>query len=241
MTRQAIKQLGVTYELGTEHENLYFRGIAQSVEDVEVFNECNLEGSIALKALSANSVNNEGILQAHSLTVEKLSSQGTVTLGGNLQTTKLDLHGTLAAASITAKNIFGIGIINVQDKIATKTFDFIGSITAAIITSKKFSLCGAVTGKQLTADTVDILLRNDNPSTIDSVIATSVSVRSKHPSALLECKDIEAKEITLENVTAQRVIGDIIKISSGCQIDEVHYTMSLTVDKTSSVNKTVEH
>ena len=217
----------VVHSLGSEHENLCFQGIADSTEDIQVFNECTLEGSITVKTLHTELLKLQGQFSADTLQAKNASCIGTLTIAKAIRSENLHLNGSIHSLSMSLGKLSGIGIVTATEDIDCKELDYIGSIRAKNIRSQSFTLGGAVNAQHLEAQRVSLMLRKDTPSSLDTLHAETVVIKAKHTSAAININSLQAKKIKVENVHAEMLSGDVVIIGQGCKIREVRAAVNL--------------
>jgi len=187
---------------------------------------------------------------------EKLRVCGAGTLHGDLTAAKVKVMGALSVpGDLKVGELAAAGACEIGGRMLAEDFRVLGALEGSGgVEAGSFLARGVVSvSGLLSGDTVEIHLGGGSESCVGEIGGGRVEVwrfsfgkRSPLGKALgwlsnpasksyLRATSIEADDVILENTRAKVVRGKRIEIRSGCMIDEVEYSESLTVHPKSAV------
>lgn len=169
------------------------------------------------------------------LTCGSFQGNGSTRVSGNLKSGPVHIPGTLSVdGNISATEIKVTGALTTAGDCEADSFLASGSLSV---------------GGIINADTVNIVLAKSE-SNVCSIGGSSVTVSHSTTAGFLSsllaaygtlnCDSIEGDEIDLTGVHADTVRGSHVVIRSGCQIDQVEYSDTCTIDDSAIVNHCVK-
>jgi cytoskeletal protein CcmA (bactofilin family) len=178
-------------------------------------------------------VRSSGVFQcAGDLLAGNLSNSGTMTVQGSLKSGDIVSSGSLhVAGSVKGADLRSTGGLTVEGDVEADSFTSTGSLTV---------------GGMVNADTVNIRL-SVMKGTVGSIGGAKVVVTRSASSGLLTsllkpdssalvCDSIEGDQIELTGVKAKVVRGADVVIHGGCEIGQVEYTGTCTIDPEAQVD-----
>ena len=179
-----------------------------------------LDGEIRCNSFSAS-----GLAKGDSI-----ECNGDFSISGNskfntIKADKIKLSGCLKCKNAECNEAEIYGLMKSDGKLEAKEIKIYG---------------GLCCGELICAETAEILFKGKIKA--DSIRCSKLTVRNKNKLKLrkrLTVKEfIEADEIDIERVKAQRVSGKSVKIGNGCIIKLVQYSESIEISPKSKVKKT---
>lgn len=150
-----------------------------------------------------------------SLSVVDFKNNGVCVIKGNCLARNLKNVGSLKVDKLEAKRVDSYGSLHVNSDFSADEVNILGHINVL---------------KTLNANKIDLNLTAR--SSIKEINAMeSITVKKHNPLKLgnkhLKSKKIKAKVVKLEHTICDLVVGDIVTIGKGCEIQEVHYSQKL--------------
>lgn len=197
--------------------------------------------------LKANRVGASGSLNVNGdVECERFESSGSANISGRFEADEVESSGSLNVgkpAKIGALESSGSSDF---DDIDGESVSSSGSLSANRVNVKNFESKGTVKAKSVDCDEFKMVLKSK--SEIDEVNADYVRVEKssgllgldilKRGEDRLTVGEITGDTVEIENVTADRVKGKIVKIGEDCEIGEVD-AENLEVDESSKVERRV--
>ena len=215
-------------------------------EDVRISGSGKVEGNlrcISFKCSGAGKV--EGDLVCR----EELKVSGAMKVEGNTTAQNISVSGSFkGSGDCIAENELKIsGSAATEGNIKCSSLKSSGVIsTDGGIESDEVKISGVINcGGLLNAEKIDIEI-SSNGSKIESIGGSEIRICSDQMNkgilrlplfkklasngALKVAEDIEGDIIAIENVRAKRVVGRIVAIGRGCDIDEVRYSEEIEIN-----------
>lgn len=225
-------------------------------EKISISGSGKLSGNVRCAAFSASGyASGEGDLDCS----EKASVSGSMSLAENLYAMELIVSGSLSVGgNCSVKDKIHIsGSMGCGGSLKCAFLETSGSVNADEgIEAEEIRISGAVsTAGLMNAEIIDIKLGNKK-SKVGSIGGSNIKIYDgdtlksgfRMPlltklvgggigSGLQVDEAIEGDVIAIENVSAPLVVGRVVAIGSGCQIDLVQYSEEVEIDKNAKIGK----
>ena len=190
-------------------------------EEVEVSGSCNIAQGVTAKAVSAS-----GSLRiGGDMTVEdKIKASGSLDCDGNIKCATLNCAGSIyAGGEITADEIRISGRVKCAGLMNAERIEI--DMSGANLTSAVGSIGGS-----------EIKVYNSKGAKAISRIPLLKHIVGGNGRLRVD-ELIEGDVIALENVTAPKVVGRIVAIGAGCEVDFVQYSEKIEIHPNAKVEK----
>ena len=206
-------------KLSGSYDSLNLCGEVRGSGHLEVKNGLNVQGDLVTDSLVAKEFTLQGRLRANDVEVGSAKWNGEQRFGkGKFGT--LRAEGEIQAANVEAGDeITCHGMIKIDE-----------------MSAPQISCHGRIQSKKISA-TVRAAIRLDGNGTSEIVelSAPEVIVDSERPRSKLHSQKIQGQSISLKDVHADLVEGDVVRIGRGCVVQKVLYRQSLDVDDDAKV------
>ncbi|TDM11965.1 hypothetical protein [Macrococcus lamae] len=172
-----------------------------------------------------------------------ISNKGTLDIMDTIETEELANHPDAvikAGDHVGARIIDNEGTLELGRSLRAESLQSKGSISTGVVDTTTFQSTGTLNIDELNADDLHIKVGPD--SSIKFINANNISIKAmreglifKDDDAKLVVEEIEGSDVYVENVIADLVRGDQVRIGRNCIIKVVEYTDTYHLDESSEV------
>lgn len=182
-----------------------------------------------------------------------LKVSGMITSLEGIEAKTLNVSGKLKANQLKVDDAVVSGMVVIAEAISAKELEINGMVKVQAIESEVLTVKGRlVCGGSINAEKVEIEAKSG--SSFEEIGATEVKIQpigTQHGMmslltglgrlfegpTLVKGNLIEADSIYVENARIKKICGHDIVIGPNCNIDEIEYSGTLTIDETSTVKR----
>lgn len=186
----------------------YFKvaGSASVDGDIGVSGEMEVSGALkAEKSITGGTVRISGSLDAGSIKADHLKNSGGLAVGSGIEAESVEVSGKTGFEDMKCTSLHSTGTIKGRS-----------------IKGVDIRISGAIDVSSVECDHFEMKLDSFlSGSTIGSLKAGEVTVRSRRRSGVLKIHELDCHTASLESVKSYRITGDEVVIGDGCEIDYV--------------------